>query len=75
MLVMGGFTGLTPHPTAPPLYALVRAHQLRYVLLTTRHPSIAATVWVKRHCTRIPPRAYHRTSDGSFTLYDCAPRN
>jgi 4-amino-4-deoxy-L-arabinose transferase-like glycosyltransferase len=75
MLVMGGFTGLTPHPTAPQLNALVSARQLRYALLTTRRPSIPATVWVQRHCTRIPPRTYHRTSDGSFTLYDCAPRN
>ncbi|MEU1625608.1 glycosyltransferase family 39 protein [Streptomyces sp. NPDC020096] len=73
MLVMGGFTGLTPYPTSQQLSTLVSAHQLRYALLTTRRPSISASIWVKRHCTRIPPSAYGRTSDGSFTLYDCAP--
>ncbi|MFI9045720.1 ArnT family glycosyltransferase [Streptomyces sp. NPDC053427] len=73
VLVMGGFTGLTPFPTAPRLSALVSTHQLRYALLTTRRPSTPATLWVKKNCTRIPPRAYGRISDGSFTLYDCAP--
>ncbi|UQA97192.1 ArnT family glycosyltransferase [Streptomyces halobius] len=74
MLVMGGFTGLTPYPAARRLSDLVSAHQLRYALLTTRRPSTPASAWVKRNCTPIPPRAYGRTSDGSFTLYDCARR-
>ncbi|MEU9112377.1 glycosyltransferase family 39 protein [Streptomyces sp. NPDC048483] len=73
VLVMGGFTGLTPYPTAQGLTTLVTAHELRYALLTTRRPSTPATAWVKGNCTRIPPRAYGRISDGSFTLYDCAP--
>ncbi|MEU9125202.1 glycosyltransferase family 39 protein [Streptomyces sp. NPDC048506] len=72
MLIMGGFTGLTPYPTASRLGDLVSTHQLRYALLTTRRPSTPATVWVKQSCTRVPPSAYGRTSDGSFTLYDCA---
>ncbi|MFJ9850160.1 ArnT family glycosyltransferase [Streptomyces sp. NPDC101150] len=73
ILVMGGFTGLTPYPTAQQLPTLVSARQLRYALLTSRRPSTPATAWVKRNCTRVPSRAYGRTSDGSFTLYDCAP--
>ncbi|MFI0787408.1 ArnT family glycosyltransferase [Streptomyces lydicus] len=73
VLVMGGFTGLTPYPTAQQLTTLVSAHRLRYALLTSRRPSTPATVWVKRNCTRVPSRAYGRTSDGSFTLYDCVP--
>ncbi|MFJ9417989.1 ArnT family glycosyltransferase [Streptomyces sp. NPDC101227] len=73
VLVMGGFTGLTPYPTAQQLPTLVSARQLRYALLTSRRPSTPATAWVKRNCTRVPSRAYGRISDGSFTLYDCAP--
>ncbi|KPC58388.1 ArnT family glycosyltransferase [Streptomyces chattanoogensis] len=73
VLVMGGFTGLTPYPAAHHLNTLVSAHELRYVLLTTRRPSTSAVFWVKQNCTRVPPRAYGRIADGSFTLYDCAP--
>ncbi|GFE18753.1 glycosyl transferase [Streptomyces glebosus] len=72
LLVMGGFTGLTPYPTAPRLRDLVSAHQLRYALLTTRRPSTPASVWVKKSCTPVSPSAYGQISDGSFTLYDCA---
>ncbi|GGX24174.1 ArnT family glycosyltransferase [Streptomyces noursei] len=72
MLVMGGFTGLTPYPAPHQLRDLVATHRLRYALLTTSRPSTPATAWVKRSCTRIPPSAYGRASDGSFTLYDCA---
>ncbi|MEV5873654.1 hypothetical protein AB0L75_05355 [Streptomyces sp. NPDC052101] len=32
MLVMGGFTGKTPFPSAPQLGELIATHQLRYVL-------------------------------------------
>ncbi|KIZ16070.1 ArnT family glycosyltransferase [Streptomyces natalensis] len=73
VLVMGGFTGLTPYPSAQQLSTVVSAHQLRYALLTSRRPRTPAVTWVKQHCTRIPPRAYGRAADGSFTLYDCAP--
>ncbi|QHC23824.1 ArnT family glycosyltransferase [Streptomyces sp. GS7] len=75
LLVMGGFTGLTPYPTPLRLSDLVATHHLRYALLTTRRPSTPATAWVRSICTRIPPSAYGRTSDGSFTLYDCARRD
>ncbi|MFD8542494.1 ArnT family glycosyltransferase [Streptomyces sp. NPDC059649] len=74
ILVMGGFTGLTPYPTARRIGDLVATHQLRYALLTTRRPPTPASAWVKRNCTRIRPSAYGRTSDGTFTLYDCARR-
>ncbi|MER6628538.1 glycosyltransferase family 39 protein [Streptomyces sp. NPDC000987] len=74
VLVMGGFTGSTPFPTAQQLGGLVTAHQLRYALLTTQRPTTPATTWVKSHCTRIPPTAYGLRTDGSFTLYDCAPK-
>ncbi|MFF4398203.1 glycosyltransferase family 39 protein [Streptomyces sp. NPDC001480] len=72
ILVMGGFTGNTPFPTARQLGGLVTAHQLRYALLTTRRPTTPATTWVKSHCTRVRPTAYGLGTDGSFTLYDCA---
>ncbi|MFD8814842.1 glycosyltransferase family 39 protein [Streptomyces sp. NPDC059627] len=71
ILVMGGFTGNTPFPTARQLGSLVAAHQLRYALLTTQRPTTAVTTWVKSHCTRVQPAAYGRSAGGSFTLYDC----
>ncbi|OLZ62610.1 mannosyl transferase [Streptomyces sp. IMTB 2501] len=74
ILVMGGFTGSTPFPTATQLGSLVSTHQLRYALLTTQRPTTPATTWVKSHCTRIRPTAYGRRTDGSFSLYDCNPQ-
>ncbi|MGW1497272.1 glycosyltransferase family 39 protein [Streptomyces mirabilis] len=74
ILVMGGFTGSTPFPTARQLGSLVTAHQLRYALLTTQRPTTPVTTWVKSHCTRIRPTAYGRRTGGSFTLYDCNPQ-
>ncbi|MFE8946164.1 ArnT family glycosyltransferase [Streptomyces sp. NPDC007856] len=71
VLVMGGFTGNTPFPTAQQLGSLVTTRQLRYALLTTQRPTTPATTWVKSHCTRIPPTAYGRRTAGSFALYDC----
>jgi 4-amino-4-deoxy-L-arabinose transferase-like glycosyltransferase len=73
ILVMGGFTGKTPFPTAQQLADLVTAREVRYALLTTQRPSTPATAWVKSHCTRIRPAAYGRRTDGSFALYDCTP--
>ncbi|MEV5957608.1 glycosyltransferase family 39 protein [Streptomyces sp. NPDC051987] len=74
ILVMGGFTGDTPFPTAQQFGSLVAAHQVRYALLTTQRPTSATTTWVKSHCKRVPPTAYGRRADGSFSLYDCRPR-
>ncbi|MFF7357016.1 ArnT family glycosyltransferase [Streptomyces filipinensis] len=74
-LVMGGFTGKTPFPTAQQLGELVTTHQLRYVLLTPRRPATPATTWVKSHCTRIRSRAYGWRTRGSFALYDCAGKH
>ncbi|MFI1769720.1 mannosyl transferase, partial [Streptomyces sp. NPDC020800] len=74
VLVMGGFTGRTPFPTAQQLGSLVTTHQLRYALLTTQRPTTLATTWVKSHCTRIQPTAYGRRTSGSLTLYDCKPQ-
>ncbi|MFF4541099.1 ArnT family glycosyltransferase [Streptomyces aureus] len=71
MLVMGGFTGLTPYPSARQLGTLVTTHELRFALLTTKRPSTAATTWVKAHCTRIRPNAYGRRTGGTLSLYDC----
>ncbi|WP_317441177.1 ArnT family glycosyltransferase [Streptomyces collinus] len=72
ILVMGGFTGSTPFPTAQQLGKLVTAREVRYALLTTQRPTTAATSWVRSHCPRIRPTAYGLRTDGSFTLYDCA---
>ncbi|MFI9649142.1 ArnT family glycosyltransferase [Streptomyces sp. NPDC052040] len=74
VLVMGGFTGSTPFPTAQQFGTLVSTHQVRYALLTTQRPTTATTTWIKSHCTRIRPTAYGRHTDGSFRLYDCAAR-
>ncbi|MFF7748456.1 ArnT family glycosyltransferase [Streptomyces sp. NPDC007971] len=74
VLVMGGFTGSTPFPSAQQFGSLVTAHQVRYALLTTQRPATAATTWVKSHCTRVRPTAYGRRTDGSFALYDCKPQ-
>ncbi|MER6545790.1 hypothetical protein [Streptomyces sp. NPDC001250] len=71
MLVMGGFTGNTPFPTAQQLSTLVTTHQLRYALLTPRRPSTPAGTWVKSHCTRVRSGAYGWRTRGGFTLYDC----
>jgi 4-amino-4-deoxy-L-arabinose transferase-like glycosyltransferase len=74
LLVMGGFTGLTPFPTAAQLSTLVAGHQVRYAMLTTQRPTTQATTWVKTHCARVSPRAYgQRRADGSLTLYNCRP--
>ncbi|MEU6775074.1 glycosyltransferase family 39 protein [Streptomyces sp. NPDC046759] len=72
MLVMGGFTGKTPFPTAPQLGTLITTHQLRYVLLTPLRPTTPTTTWVKSHCTRIRSGKYGWRTKGSFRLYDCA---
>lgn len=74
ILVMGGFTGSTPFPTAQQLGSLVTTDQLRYALLTTQRPTTPATTWVKSHCTRIRPAAYGRRTAGTFALYDCNPQ-
>ncbi|MFF3447653.1 ArnT family glycosyltransferase [Streptomyces sp. NPDC002667] len=74
MLVMGGFTGSTPFPTAGQFGTLVSTHQVRYALLTTRRPGTPTTTWVKSHCARVRPSAYGRRTDGSLTLYDCGAK-
>ncbi|NUT25828.1 MAG: mannosyl transferase [Streptomyces sp.] len=71
VLVMGGFTGRTPFPSAPQLGNLIATHQLRYVLLTHLRPTTPATTWVKSHCERIPSGAYGWRTRGNFGLYDC----
>lgn len=71
VLVMGGFTGKTPFPSAPQLGNLIATHQLRYVLLTHLRPATPATTWVKHHCERIRSGAYGWRTRGNFGLYDC----
>ncbi|MEV6118290.1 glycosyltransferase family 39 protein [Streptomyces sp. NPDC052109] len=71
ILVMGGFTGLTPFPTAGRLATLVTTHQLRYALLTPLRPTTPATTWVKSHCTRVRSGDYGWRTKGGFRLYDC----
>ncbi|MDX2677412.1 ArnT family glycosyltransferase [Streptomyces soliscabiei] len=71
VLVMGGFTGKTPFPSAPQLGDLIAAHQLRYVLLTHLRTTTPATTWVKSHCERIRSGAYGWRTRGNFVLYDC----
>lgn len=71
VLVMGGFTGKAPFPSAPQLGDLIATHQLRYVLLTRLRPTTPATTWVKSHCKRIRSGAYGWRTRGNFGLYDC----
>ncbi|MCD7440582.1 glycosyltransferase family 39 protein [Streptomyces lincolnensis] len=71
VLVMGGFTGKTPFPSAPQLGNLIATRQLRYVLLTHLRPTTPATTWVKSHCERIRSGAYGWRTRGNFGLYDC----
>ncbi|UOB11347.1 glycosyltransferase family 39 protein [Streptomyces sp. HP-A2021] len=71
VLVMGGFTGKAPFPSAPQLGNLIATHQLRYVLLTHLRPTTPATTWVKSHCERVRSGAYGWRTRGNFGLYDC----
>lgn len=71
VLVMGGFTGRTPFPSAPQLADLIATHQLRYVPLTHLRPTTPATTWVKSHCGRIGSGVYGWRTRGNFGLYDC----
>ncbi|MGI5427373.1 ArnT family glycosyltransferase [Streptomyces sp. CA-179760] len=71
VLVMGGFTGKAPFPSAPRLGNLIATHQLRYVLLTHLRPTTSATTWVKSHCERVRSGAYGWRTRGNFGLYDC----
>jgi 4-amino-4-deoxy-L-arabinose transferase-like glycosyltransferase len=61
VITVGGFGGANPTPTAAQLERVVRAGQLRYVLLdATRewsnpgHRVVMAPEWVKGHCSLIP---------------------
>jgi len=73
VLVMGGFTGRTPFPSAPQLADLITTGRLRYVLLTHLRPTTPATAWVKSRCERIRSGAYGWRTAGNFGLYDCRP--
>ncbi|MEU6172318.1 glycosyltransferase family 39 protein [Streptantibioticus parmotrematis] len=73
MLVMGGFTGLTPYPDANGLSRLVATGQVRYAMLTTLRPDTPATRWARSHCRPVPPRDYGLRPGGHYRLYDCRP--
>ncbi|MEY9876468.1 4-amino-4-deoxy-L-arabinose transferase-like glycosyltransferase [Streptacidiphilus sp. MAP12-33] len=72
VLVMGGFTGNTPFPTAPALAADVAAGQVRYALLIANRPETDGSRWAAAHCRIVPPTAYGEQGQGTTTLYDCA---
>ncbi|WP_084704723.1 glycosyltransferase family 39 protein [Phaeacidiphilus oryzae] len=74
ILVLGGFTGLTPFPSQTEFASYVTSKQVRYALLTTRRPDTPATRWVKQNCAIVPSEAYGRQNPGSFTLHDCATK-
>jgi 4-amino-4-deoxy-L-arabinose transferase-like glycosyltransferase len=71
ILVMGGFTGNTPFPSAEALSSLVQQGQVRYAILSSIRPKTAASTWVATHCARVSPTAYGETSDSITSLYDC----
>ena len=72
VLVMGGFTGNTPFPTAGALASLVHAGKLRYAELTSQRANSPAAAWVKANCGHVLPSAYGEKSDRDMTLYDCS---
>jgi len=93
VITIGGFSGSDPTPTADQLDQLVSSSQLRYVLLdATRvmptppaRRAIAAPVWVRRHCSRVPsasitpPRRttrsphLHARISSELALFECEP--
>ncbi|SEL09857.1 glycosyltransferase family 39 protein [Streptacidiphilus jiangxiensis] len=71
-LVMGGFTGNTPFPTAEALAAEVASGRVRYGLLIANRPQTDASRWIAAHCRVVPPATYGEPGPGTTTLYDCA---
>jgi hypothetical protein len=70
-LVMGGFTGNTPFPTADALAAEVASGRVRYGLLIANRPQTDASRWIAAHCRVVPPATYGEPGPGTTTLYDC----
>lgn len=73
VLPMGGYHGITPHPTLAEVQRLVHTGQLQFVLLTPaaifeqlfggNETTTVATIrtWVSTTCTPVPPSAYDGT--------------
>lgn len=81
VLMIGGFNGWDPSPTADGLAAMVAEGEVRYVLAGApgapaagqgSEEVAARTAWVAASCDAVPASAYGGVSDG-LTLYDCAP--
>lgn len=71
LLVMNGFTGNTPFPSAPALTSLVRQGKVRYVILTTQRAASDATRWTRAHCAKVAPSQYGEPTDVQTSLWDC----
>jgi 4-amino-4-deoxy-L-arabinose transferase-like glycosyltransferase len=73
VLVMGGFTGLTPFPTGRQFASLVADGEVRFALLTENKHANAAAVWIRSNCAHVDPRFYREQTDNMLKLYDCRP--
>lgn len=70
VLPMGGFSGVTPYPTADQLHRLVAAGDVRYALVTAKpkpaDPKVIGADWVRQNCKPVP-----NVATGANALYDC----
>lgn len=73
VLVMGGFTGLTPFPTDGQFAAMVADGEVRFALLTRKKHANAAVAWISANCMHVDPHFYREQTDSMLELYDCRP--
>ncbi len=73
ILIMGGFTGLTPFPTSPQFASLVADGEVRFALLAKNKRTNAAVGWIKSNCFHVDPHFYREQTDVMLQLYDCRP--
>jgi 4-amino-4-deoxy-L-arabinose transferase-like glycosyltransferase len=69
VLVLGGFTGVTPFPAPEAFTADVASGQVRYALLSVPGTATPTTGWIRASCR---PLATVPTPSGT-SLYDCRP--
>lgn len=74
VLVMGGFTGLTPFPTTQAVAEHVQTGRLRHALLASNRPDSDGSRWISAHCTEVPQSAYGEDGKSVMTLFDCAKK-
>lgn len=73
VLIMGGFTGLTPFPTGARFASMVADGEVRFALLAKNKRANAAVGWIRANCTHVDPHFYREQTDVMLQLYDCRP--